>query len=107
MEPSSSKIMSGNYFLAQDTVQSTLMGFVSPLVKAHAESRTQPVMVFCSAAKPDALMIMPRTVAIANLCFIGTDFYRSRRTFAIAGEPASPRPLLPLARFDSVVAGVT
>src|SRR5260370_24187774 len=76
-EPSSCKMTSGDPFLAQDTAQSMLMAFFSPLIKAHAESRTQPVIVFWSAAKTDVLVMTPRTVAIANSCFMGLDSTRN------------------------------
>src|ERR1035438_8066613 len=85
MEPSSCKMTSGDPLLAHDIAQSALMGFFSPLVKAHAESSTQPVTVFWSAAKPDALMTIPRTVAIANGCFMGPNSIRNVGRGAIAG----------------------
>jgi hypothetical protein len=65
---------SGDPFLAQDTAQSTLIGLVSPFVKAQAESSTHPVTVFWSAEKPDALMTIPKMAAIANRCFMGANF---------------------------------
>src|ERR1017187_2862248 len=71
MEPSSCKMTRGDPFLAHDIAQSALMGFFSPLVKAHAESSTQPVTVFWSAASPHVPMTIPRTVAIANGYFMG------------------------------------
>ncbi len=64
---------SGDPFLAQDIAHSALMGFFSPLVNAHAESRTHPVIVFCSAARPDALAMMARTVTTANRFFMGSN----------------------------------
>src|ERR1017187_8988964 len=79
MDPSSCRMTSGDPFLAQETAQSTLMGFFSPWVKAHAESMTHPVTVFCSAAKPDALARMPRTMETANRCFIDSVILRATR----------------------------
>src|ERR1035441_3806542 len=85
MEPSSCKMTSGDPLLAHDIAQSALMGFFSPLVKAHAESSTQPVTVFWSAAKPHEPMTIPRTVAIANGCFMGPNSIRNVGRGAIAG----------------------
>ena len=50
MVPSSARITNGDPALAQPTAQSLLIGFFRSLVKAHAESKTQP---FTEIAFPD------------------------------------------------------
>ena len=50
MVPSSARITSGEPALAQEMAHDLLMGLLSPLVMAHAESRTQPFTVTVGAS---------------------------------------------------------
>jgi hypothetical protein len=50
-EPSSCKMTRGEPLRAHANAHSPLIGLSKPLVKAHAESKTQPVIVFSSPAE--------------------------------------------------------
>src|SRR5476651_2183019 len=86
MAPSSCRITSGDPFFAQARAQSRLMGLLNPFVNAQAESKTQPVTVFCSlfwGAANTSEPVAMRTAKAAKRLVIKTSHLLSRLRGAV------------------------